>query len=178
MKDIVQIGHSVLRANTREITQEDFESGYIQELIADMKQALANEKFGVAIAAPQIGESVRAFVIAGKVFAAREGNEPDSEQYPDQIFINPKIKKVSKKITVGDEGCLSVPGKYGTKVERPDKITITYFDEHGTEYERGAASFLSRIFQHEIDHLNGILYVDHALEVIDVDEELKPIVSP
>ena len=175
MKEIFHVGNPILRGNARPVTQEDFERGDVQKVISDMKAALAAEKFGVAIAAPQIGEPLRLFIVAGKVFAAREGRDPNPDEYPDQVFINPEIKKISKKIVSGDEGCLSVPGKYGTRVDRPDKITITYFDEAGVQYERGAASFLSRIFQHEIDHLNGVLYVDHAHTVVDVDENLKPI---
>lgn len=175
MRKIVHIEHPVLREQAREVALDEIKSLYTQEVINDMKQALAGEKFGVAIAAPQVGEAVRIFIVAGTTLAAREGGEYTPEAYPDAVFINPEVLKASKKTKIGDEGCLSVPGKYGTKVRRNDKITISYYDEAGTKHERGASGFLARVFQHEIDHLNGILYIDDALEVIDVDENLKPI---
>ena len=145
-----------------------------------MKRLLSKEKFGVAIAAPQIGESLRIFVVTGKVFAALEEPEDterkaNMEAPPDRVFINPKMLKISKKQQVSSEGCLSIPGKYGTKVKRAEKITINYKDERNVEHEHGATGFLAQVFQHEIDHLNGVLYTDNALEVIDVDENLKPL---
>ncbi|MAZ67487.1 peptide deformylase [bacterium] len=166
---------SMLRARADEVQPEDIQSHLIQNVILDMKEALSKEKFGVAIAAPQVGELLRIFVVRGKVFASRSGDEYDEDIHKDQTFINPEVVKVSKKIKTGDEGCLSIPGKYGTRVDRYDKITIRYFDEFGERHERGASGFLARVFQHEIDHLNGILYTDIATEVISVDDDLKPI---
>ena len=75
----------------------------------------------------------------------------------------------------GDEGCLSVPLKYGIKVIRHEKITISSYDEHGEKHQRGASSFLAQVFQHEIDHLNGILYTDHATDIISVDVDMNPL---
>jgi len=175
MRDIVHIGNPVLREKAAEVPPVEILSPEIQEVIQSMKDALAGEKFGVAIAAPQIGVALRIFIVGGPVFASREDAEYDKDLYPDQVFINPEILKVSKKTKIADEGCLSVPGKYGTKVLRNEKVSISYYDEFGIKTERGASSFLARIFLHEIDHLNGILYVDEAIEVIDVDDELKPL---
>lgn len=175
MRTIVTTENPVLRETALDIPRADIDSARTHEIITDMKTALHQEKFGVAIAAPQIAESVRIFVVAGHVFANRAGEEYDPQAHPDQVFVNPKIIKTSKKLALGDEGCLSVPYKYGTKVKRSEKVTITYYDESGDCHERGASGFLARVFQHEIDHLDGILYIDHALEVIDVDDELKPL---
>jgi len=175
MRDIVHTGNPVLRENAKEVPVAEITSPAIQEVINDMKEALGAEKFGVAIAAPQIGESLRIFVIGGPVFASREKKDYNAVAYPDQVFINPEVIKTSKKTRVGDEGCLSVPGKYGTKVARHEKISIKYYDECGVRRDRGTSSFLAKVIQHEIDHLNGILYTDEAIEVIDVDENLKPI---
>jgi len=175
MRDIVHIGNLILRKIAHEVTPGDIQSAEIKKVVQSMKDALAKEKFGVALAAPQIGESLRIFAVGGPVFASREKVDYDSKLHPDQIFINPEILKVSKKTKIGDEGCLSIPGKYGSKVLRNEKVSISYYDEFGIKTERGASSFLARIFLHEIDHLNGILYVDEALEVIDVDDDLKPL---
>ena len=175
MRAIVHIGDPVLRTVAQTIPVEDIPSPDMQQIISDMQEALANERFGVAIAAPQIGESLQLFVVAGKTLASRKKETYDETLHKDEVFINPKILKTSKKMHMGNEGCLSVPGKYGPKVERPEKMTIEYYDETGEKHERGASGFLARIFQHEIDHLNGILYIDHALEVIDVDEDLQPV---
>jgi len=175
MRDIVHIGDPVLRETAKEVPVDEIQNPEIQGVISDMKEALGAEKFGVAIAAPQIGEALRIFVIGGPVFASREKKDYNAVDYPDQVFINPEVLKVSKKTKTGDEGCLSVPKKYGTKVSRKEKITISYYDEFGVKHERGTSSFLSRVIQHEIDHLDGILYTDNAIEVIDVDENLKPI---
>jgi len=175
MRTIVSTGDPVLRMQAAEVAPEEIQGPHIQGVIHDMKEALSKEKFGVAIAAPQIAESLRIFVVAGKVFASRSDEAYDENIHTDQTFVNPEIIKISKKKKVGDEGCLSVPGKYGTKVERYDKVTISYYDENGQRQERGASSFLARVLQHEVDHLNGILYTDHALEVIEVDDNLKPL---
>tara|TARA_B100000745_G_scaffold58094_1_gene34433 strand:+ start:25289 stop:25816 length:528 start_codon:yes stop_codon:yes gene_type:complete len=175
MRAIVYRGDSILQRIAEEVPLSEIDSAQIHEVIQDMKTTLHREKFGVAIAAPQIGISLRIFVVGGHVFASRSGEEFDPKVHKDHVFINPEIVKASKKTVIGDEGCLSVPGKYGTKVKRSEKVTILYYDERGKCHTRGASSFLSRIFQHEIDHLNGILYIDNAIEVIDVDDELKPI---
>lgn len=175
MRDIITTENPILREPAAEVPVAEISSARIQAIITDMKEALANEKFGVAIAAPQIAESLRIFIVAGHVLASRANEAYDENIHLDQVFINPEIIKTSKKLVVGDEGCLSVPNKYGTKVERSEKVTISYYDEHGTKHTRGASSFLARIFQHEIDHLNGMLYIDNAIEVIDVDDNLKPL---
>lgn len=171
MHNLVFVENPVLRENALEVS----DVSDVQGIIKAMKKVLHSEKYGVAIAAPQIGESLRIFIIAGHVFASRSGEEFDAKVHLDQVFVNPEVVKISKKLVVADEGCLSVPNKYGTKVERNEKITISYLDESGEKHVRGASSFLSRVFQHEIDHLNGILYTDNAIEVIEVDENLKPI---
>ena len=175
MKAIVTVGDPVLRAVAAPVPAAHISSVDIQHLIRDMQDALAAERFGVAIAAPQIGASLRIFIVSGKVFASYEEAEYTPEAYPDRIFINPEVLKASRKQRVGNEGCLSVPLKYGPKVMRSEKVTIRFLDEHGKEHEHGTSDFLAQIYQHEIDHLNGILYIDYAQEVIDVDEHMNPL---
>ena len=117
-----------------------------------------------------------------KIYSSMPQNDNNKKYLSDYQWledgewkINPEILKTSKKRKIGDEGCLSIPLKYGSKVQRYEKVTMRYYDENGNLKERGASGFLSRVFQHEIDHLNGILYTDEALEVIDVDDDLKPL---
>ncbi len=164
---------SVLRRKADKINFDDKE--YIEKLKSVMRSALEKEKFGVAIAAPQVNESVSAFLIAGHSFAHQKQEEYDPAKHKDMFFFNPKIIKHSKKMVMSDEGCLSVPGKYSYKVPRYDKISVEYYDENGEKHIYNASGFISRVMQHEIDHLEGVLYIDKALEIIDVDENLQPI---
>ncbi len=175
MSDIVAIDTPVLRQTAEAVDLSQLQSPALQDIIATMQKNLHDERFGVAIAAPQIGVPLRMFIVAGSIAAYVRNEEYDEAAHPDEIYINPEIVRASKKQITGDEGCLSVPRKYGTKVDRAEKVTIHYTDAHGQTQQRNAAGFLARIFQHEIDHLNGILYIDHAREVLDVDDDMRPL---
>ena len=143
-----------------------------------MKQILSKEELGVALAAPQIGESLRIFVVAGHALAKRkerkEGEKP--EPAPDDIvFINPDIVKISTAKKDKHEGCLSLKGKWGM-VPRAEKATVRAYDEHGKLFTRGASGFLAHIFQHEMDHLEGVLYTDKAKLIYD-DKDAEKILE-
>lgn len=177
-RDIVQTGDSVLRGIAKEVPKEDFESAKLASLIKDMKKLLAKEKYGVALAAPQVGEPLRLFIVAGtaiekrKKAAAERGEEADSETdmpIEDQVYINPTLLKVSRMKKDKHEGCLSVRGKWGM-VPRAEKATIKAYDENGKAFTRGASGLLAHIFQHEMDHLQGVLYTDKAKELYDDTE--------
>ena len=178
MKTILQKEEKVLRAMAKEILIKDIKTPKIQKVLKEMSIALKSQSDGVAIAAPQIGYSLRIFVVAGKIFdkdfITNEQN-PNSIEKPkkrtrDLVFINPKISKLSKDKDWMMEGCLSVRPLYG-KTFRSKKATITAYDENGKKFIRGASGLLAQIFQHETDHLNGILFIDHAK---DVKEEKLP----
>ncbi len=158
----------VLREVALPIPPEEITSKRIEKMIKLMQQALHAEDDGVAIAAPQIGESLRLFVAKGDVLAMtkKKGVDPKQE-LSDLIFINPEIIKVSKKKKTMEEGCLSLRYLYG-QVERHEKVTIKAYDETGRAVTAGASGLLAQIFQHEIDHLNGILFTDKAENVKDV----------
>jgi peptide deformylase len=114
MKDpIVQADEPVLRMKAAPVPKKDISSRKIQAVIKKMKKALADEEFGVAIAAPQVGESLRIFVIAGNVFEEEKpGQEDKAEQVsPDRVFINPELTRLSRAKKEMSEGCLSVRGK-------------------------------------------------------------------
>ena len=167
MTEIIQTGDPVLREKAREVETDEIGSDEIGEIIERMKDALHNSKNGVALAAPQIGESVRIFIVSGHVFA---GEEEDTNTHPDMVFINPVIVRMSKDIEELEEGCLSVDGKYG-KMDRAVRTRVQALDEHGKKFEYGGSGLLAQIFQHETDHLNGILFTDTARDVKDVDEQ-------
>lgn len=166
MAKIIQKGHETLREIASDVAREDIGKKKVQDIIREMKDALDKEDDGVAIAAPQIDVSLRIFVVSHKVFI----DEPS--QYRKEkslVFINPELLKTSKEKELLEEGCLSVRWWYG-KVERSKKATVRAYDEKGFQFTMGASGLLAQIFQHEIDHLNGILFSDKAIEM----EELPP----
>jgi peptide deformylase len=177
MKDpIVQEGARVLREKAKPVAKKDIGGKELNAVIKKMKGALAGENFGVAIAAPQIGKSLRIFVIAGKAFLSDEekkGFEETDEGVDvpdDMVFINPELTRLSKKKKEMSEGCLSVRGKYGT-VLRHEKASIKALDESGKPFIYHGSGLIAHIFQHECDHLDGILYIDKAVK-LEEDEDL------
>lgn len=168
MKKIVQKDSLVLRQVAKEIKKEDILTPKIQKIITEMKEALATQDDGVAIAAPQIGYSFRIFVVSKKVAMLNKRIAPEDEsKYKDVVYINPTIKKMSKEKRMLEEGCLSVRYLYG-KVERCEKATVEALDENGKKFTRGGTGLLAQIFQHEIDHLDGILFIDKATDLEEV----------
>ena len=164
-----------MRSKAREIDKSELENESLQKMMEDMQALLSKEKFGVAIAAPQAGYPIAAFMISGKTFAHAKDEKYDPKKHEDEFFFNPEIVKHSKKIVDSDEGCLSVPLKYSYSVPRYEKVSLRYMDRSGTTKTMNASGFLARVLQHEFDHLQGVLYIDKAKKVIDVDEELRPV---
>lgn len=165
MKKIVSEGAAVLRGHAKEVAIKEIATPKIKKIIADMKDALLPHKDGVAIAAPQIGIPLRIFVVSGHVYDPKALlNDDKSKKEPDVAFINPEIVKTSREKEWVPEGCLSVRPWYG-EVRRAKKITIRAYDEKGKQSTRGASGLLAQIFQHEIDHLDGILFIDKARHV-------------
>jgi peptide deformylase len=171
MIPIVQKGDPVLREKAQTLPVEEITSPKVKAILKRMTEGLYQEEDGVAIAAPQIGESVRIFIVSGKVLSP---NYPDLHQDevppPDLICINPEIVKLSKTKKKMAEGCLSVRWLYGN-VLRSTKATIEAYDENGKKFTRGGAGLLAQIFQHETDHLNGVLFIDTAEDIEDLPPE-------
>ena len=171
-----------LREIAREIPLADIKSVRIQKLIADMKALLAKEEYGVALAASQVGEALRLFIVSGKALARDSRNAPDEpandevkphrQALPDQVYINPVVLKMSRMKKEKHEGCLSIRGKWGI-VPRAEKTMLSAYDEKGEKSTRGASGFLAHVFQHEMDHLDGILYTDKATDLYDDKPEKK-----
>ncbi len=177
MKEIVQKNDKVLRQHAKEIPIREITTPKIKKILKEMSASLKSQNDGVALAAPQIGYSLSIFIVSGKIFhkdfikgpPAQAGEEefkktPKKEIPKDLVFINPKISKLSHEKEWVPEGCLSVRWLYG-KTFRSKKVTIVAHDENGKKFQRGAAGLLAQIFQHETDHLNGILFIDHAKEI-------------
>lgn len=144
----------ILRARSKEVA--DISETEIQRLIKDMQETLAIAKNGIGIAAPQVGRNLRVFVVS----PALELNQI--------VFINPVITKISEKAKLMDEGCLSVPGLYG-KIKRAESLKIEAFNQNSRKFKMKADGLVAQLFQHEIDHLNGVLFKDNADNVWEQD---------
>ncbi len=168
MAKLVKQNHPALHAVSEEVSLSDIKTPKIQKVLKDMRAALDSYSVdgfnGIAIAAPQIGISLRIFLVHNTSTEPKEKNV-----LPELVAINPKIIKLSKKKHVVGEGCLSVGENYGA-VNRSTHATLRAYDEHGNEYERGASGLLAQVFQHEVDHLDGILFTDRAEKVWHKDD--------
>ncbi len=155
VKKVIRMGHPVLRQTAAPLTDEEILSPETKELVQDLLDTMAAED-GIGIAAPQIGISKQVALV---------GVPEDSERYPDAnetplyVVINPKIKFLDETPQGFWEGCLSVPGLRGY-VERPSKIQVDFKNLDGKEQSLVLEDFDATVFQHELDHLFGVLYVD------------------
>jgi len=165
--EILQKDALMLRETARLVSVKNIGTKKIQDLLERMKEALHAEEDGVALAAPQIGESLRIFIVNGEMLVSKQAKKTDL------VFINPELIKTSKKKKRVEEGCLSLRYLYG-QLKRSEKVTIKAYDETGKTVVRGASGLLAQIFQHEIDHLNGILFTDTAENVRDIPPARKP----
>ena len=160
MIKIVQQKEPILRDIAKEVPVADIISDPIQNILKDMKKALESQEDGVAIAAPQISVPLRNY--------KKQKIKPEK----DLVFINPVITKISKSTSWMEEGCLSVRYLYG-KVKRSTKATVMAYDENGNKFERGGSGIMAQIFQHETDHLDGILFIDKAKDLEDIPPQEK-----
>jgi peptide deformylase len=173
MTKIVQKGEGsgVLRETATPVKGDEFDSEALREIIAKMKEALHETQDGVAIAAPQIGISKRIFLVRDTVFAER--GDLDTA---DQEFINPDIVNTSQDTDEFDEGCLSVRNTYG-KVTRHTQATVRAQNVFGDEFAVGGSGLLAQIFQHETEHLDGVLFVDNARDLHTIEPKHRPNVT-
>lgn len=159
---IVAYGDPVLKKEAEEI-DKDYPD--LDKLISDMFETMYNAQ-GVGLAAPQIGKSIRLFIVDGSPFA--DDDDQDSEPDPKavgmenfkKVFINPIIEEEEGEEWGFQEGCLSIP-KIREEVFRKEKIHVTYYDENWNFHEESFDGYAARIIQHEYDHIDGILFTDH-----------------
>ncbi len=170
---IIQKDHPLLREVAKSVPLEEINSRKIDTIVRRMQKSLDAEEDGVAIAAPQIGESLQIFVVSKRIFEIENKNTGIRSKTPkDMIFINPEILSVSKKKQKVEEGCLSVRWLYG-KVERAEKVKVRAYDEQGKAFTFGGSGLMAQVFQHEIDHLNGILFIDKAVGLKEIPPDPK-----
>lgn len=170
MSLIVQDGEPVLRKKASPVPEELFGTKELSDIIRDMADTLDTQPDGVAIAAPQIGIPYRIFVVR---YDRTIHSAPEDEQgrSPDiGVYINPQFVRTAKRRVEMDEGCLSVRGIYG-KTRRFNRATVRARTEDGSTFERGGGGLLAQIFQHETDHLEGILFIDHATDLVEIKRE-------
>lgn len=156
VRKIVLIGDDVLRKKARRVREFD---DSLHKLLDDMVETLADAP-GVGLAAPQVGVSERALIVRLP--------EDEEEEYGDQAgvlyeVVNPEIIRSSREMVEGIEACLSIPGLFGT-VDRHQSVIVRGQDRNGNEIRIKAYDWLARVFQHEIDHLDGVLFIDLANE--------------
>ncbi len=173
-KEIVQKNNTILRQDAKLVS--DPKSPEIKSIIKDMARALFNEPDGIGLAAPQIGVSLTIFIVSNDVFEPEKikdrTNTSKLENIGYTVFVNPSIIKISSKKIKDVEGCLSVRGFYGDVI-RPEKLTVRYLDENGKKLTRGTSGLLARVIQHEMDHLQGILFIDKATNINRVSQNTK-----
>jgi len=171
MKEIVQDGHPVLREAAKEVPEEMFGTSELSQILKDMEDALAKEADGVALAAPQIALPYRIFIVR---YDRMQEHPPEESGHVGEvgIFINPEFVRASRRRNEVEEGCLSVRGKYG-KTLRHERATVRARTFDGSTFERGGGGLLAQAFQHEIDHLDGILFIDHAMDVVTLPPRVK-----
>ncbi len=167
LRPIVTLPDPVLRRKARAVTKFDKE---LQTLIEDMIETMRDAP-GVGLAAPQVGISERVIVV--EYYEHEEDEEKEDKPKKVWALVNPEIVKASAEMVRGVEGCLSIPGLVG-EVERHESLTVKGLNRRGQPMRVKASGWLARIFQHEIDHINGIVFTDRAARVwIPQTEEEK-----
>jgi peptide deformylase len=171
LRKIVSVPEPVLRKKAKPVTKFDTK---LQTLIDDMIETMRDAP-GVGLAAPQINESLQLAVIEyaeddDEDEEVTEGEEPKPKPKKLFVIINPEIIKKSEEKVMGVEGCLSVPGLIG-EVERHEALQVKALNRHGKPVKLKVDGWLARIFQHEIDHLNGVVFTDLATKVWKPESE-------
>ena len=170
IREIIRMGHPVLRLQARPLRLEEISSESVRGLVDDMVETL-HEAGGIGLAAPQVNESIRLAIIEIPGGPSRYGEIPT---VPLSVFVNPEIEVIDEQQEGYWEGCLSVPGLRGF-VERPQHIKVRALNLQAEPFELELTGFLATVFQHELDHLDGKLYVDHLKDMsLLVFEDLLP----
>lgn len=165
LREILTEGHPTLRKVAKKVRPEEFEDPLFHQLIDDMFTTMYHAQ-GIGLAAPQINLGKRIFVV---------DLQDEEGEFGPLVFVNPKLTVMEGKIT-SLEGCLSVPGMIGD-VERHERVVCTAFDRKGRKFSLEANELFGRCIQHELDHLDGILYIDKAQNIRPAvtDEEKRAL---
>ena len=161
LREIITVPNKVLKTKAKPVS--DF-GPELQQLIDDMVETM-REAPGVGLAGPQVNQLLRVIVV-------EFGDEEDEEAPPTlYTLVNPEISKMSKETVMGTEGCLSIPELIGD-VERSVSVTVKAQNRHGQVVKIKASGWLARIFQHEIDHINGVLFTDRTTQIYRLEDIL------
>lgn len=160
---LVQVGEPVLRTPARPLTRKEIDSREIARLVADMRDTLRDAP-GVGLAAPQVGVGIQLAIIEDRPEYTRDISpeqlaERERNPVPFHVIINPTLKPLSRSKIEFFEGCLSLNG-FTAMVPRLLELEVSCLDEHSKPHKIRARGWYARILQHEIDHLNGTLYID------------------
>jgi peptide deformylase len=158
-REIVEIGHPVLRERARELTPAELRSDEVQRLIDDMIETMRAAE-GAGLAANQVGETAMVAVVE-----VRPGNPryPYKPPVPLTVIVNPVIEPLDDELEWINEGCLSVPNLRG-EVPRHVSVRVRYLDRDGVEHDEVRRGLTAGTFQHELDHLDGVLFVDRVAD--------------
>lgn len=167
MKQILQNPNPLLRECSSNVETSEIGTKKLDSLIVEMQAILSTAKDGIALAAPQIGIRKRIFVLSPKIY------EYGYIKHGTLVYINPRITKRSTKKSQYFQGCLSVRNMFGN-VRRSEKVTVEAIDENGKRFTRGASGLLAEVFQHEIDHFEGKLFIDDAKNIREIKPEDEP----
>jgi peptide deformylase len=168
LRKIVTVPDPVLKRKAHTVNKFDKN---LQTLLDDMVETMRAAP-GVGLAAPQIGLPDRIAVI--EYYEKEEDEDEENEEASKKVWaiINPEIVKASEEMLMGVEGCLSIPGLLG-EVERHAEVQVRALNKHGKPVKIKAKGWLARIFQHEIDHLNGVLFTERALRVWQPKQDVE-----
>lgn len=156
---IVRIGHEALRKTGAHLPEHECKDPALKRFLKDMVDTMHYAK-GVGLAANQVGVSKQVIVLECSI----KDRYPDEEDVPLQMYINPKILKYSKETEDDWEGCLSIPGYRGL-VPRSHTVTFEALTPNGEKVKHTVSGFHARIMQHEIDHINGLFYIDRMRDL-------------
>jgi peptide deformylase len=165
VREIITLPHQTLRRKARKVTEFGPD---LHVLIDDMVETMRQAP-GVGLAAPQVNAPLRVIVVE----YPEKDNEEDA-QAKLFVVVNPEIVRSSSETEIGTEGCLSIPNVLGN-VERPCAVNVKGFNRRGQPIKIKASGWLARIFQHEVDHLDGVLFVDRAERVWRVEENTSQV---
>jgi peptide deformylase len=169
------MGHPTLRQPARPLEPDEIGSEVVHRLVADMIETL-HDYGGIGLAAPQVNESIRLAIVELPGGSSRYGELPE---LPLTVFVNPRIEVLDSDTAGYWEGCLSVPGLRGY-VERPQHVQVTASNLQGEDLSLELKGFAATVFQHEFDHLEGRLYLDHITDARNLvfEQEYERYVLP
>lgn len=159
-----------LHERCRDVTPDELQTKEIKDLVANMIHTMYKDA-GVGIAAPQVGKNIRLAIITKGALTKTDGDIPFSTK-KDLVIINPTYTPLNANMAEEEEGCLSVPGVWGS-TPRHTKILAQFFTIDGKQHKCVITDFFARVFQHETDHLDGVLFIDRARETHETKEKPK-----